>query len=100
MYDPEKPADVLSIPEPIMHMLRAGIVLDAHSHADLRKQLTAECVCCGSRYQRPQDLRLHLQSAHSALWKQAQATLKMFTARKFLGPKGCVRIPSRKVHTL
>ena len=58
-----------------------------------KMRMTLHCVQCGAAYMRSGDLILHMQTAHSAMWAQAQAMTR-FLLKVLMPLHNCVCNPS------
>jgi hypothetical protein len=90
---------LLPISQQLTQMLQTGdfrpLLLDPMK----RMRMTLHCAQCGVAYPRSNDLMLHLQTAHSAMWNKAQAMTRLIV--KVLSPThACVCNPSVNKVTL
>ena len=98
-FDPHRSPSLLPISPEIQLMMQTGDFHPLLQDPMKRMRLTLHCAQCGVTYSRSNDLMLHLQTAHSAMWNQAQAMTKFLV--KVLAPiHACVCNPSVNKFTL
>lgn len=73
-----------------------GQLYDVLTPAHNRLRLTLHCQCCPRIFVRANDLALHLQSAHSRLWRRAQR-LTLLLVDAFYSQNACCCNPSTGV---
>ena len=75
-FDPHRSPFLLPIADHWQQMLQTGDLTPFFQDATRRMRMTLHCAQCGAHYMRSGDLILHLQTAHSVMWSQAQALTK------------------------
>lgn len=98
-FDPHRSPFLLPIGTPWQQMLQTGDLAPFLMDAKLRMRMTLHCAQCGAAYMRSGDLILHLQTAHSAMWAQAQALTK-FLLKVLMPLHFCVCNPTVQKVTL
>ena len=98
-FDPHRSPHLLPIPQELTQMLQTGDFRPLLQDPMKRMRMTLHCAQCGVAYSRSNDLMLHLQTAHSAMWNKAQAMTRSIV--KVLSPThACVCNPSVNKVTL
>ena len=98
-FDPHRSPSLLPISPEIQLMMQTGDFHPLLQDPMKRMRMTLHCAQCGVTYSRSNDLMLHLQTAHSAMWNQAQAMTRFLV--KVLAPiHACVCNPSVNKFTL
>ena len=92
-FDPHRSPFLLPIAEIWNTALETGDLQPILSDPMLRMRMTLHCAQCGAAYMRSGDLILHLQTAHSAMWGQAQA-LTRYLMKTLMPQHSCVCNPS------
>ncbi|CAL1139392.1 unnamed protein product [Cladocopium goreaui] len=92
-FDPHRSPFLLPIAEIWTTALATGDLQPVLSDPMLRMRMTLHCAQCGAAYMRSGDLILHLQTAHSAMWGQAQA-LTRYLMKTLMPQHSCVCNPS------
>ena len=75
-FDPHRSPFLLPIASHWQQMLTTGDLVPFLINAQHKMRMTLHCAQCGVAYMRSGDLILHLQTAHSVMWAQAQALTK------------------------
>ena len=92
-FDPCRSPFLLPIADELTQMLQTGDFQQFLRDPMKRMRMTLHCAQCGARYTRSNDLMLHLQTAHSVMWNQAQAMTRLLI--KVLTPDNpCVCNPN------
>ncbi|CAL1138037.1 unnamed protein product [Cladocopium goreaui] len=71
-FNPQASAETLKVDEMWQQACLEGKFLEILRSPQARLRLTVVCQACGKGCQRAADLSLHLQSAHSRLWRLSQ----------------------------
>ena len=98
-FDPNRSPHLLPISPEMQTMMQTGDFQPMLQDPMKRMRMTLHCAQCGVAYSRSNDLMLHLQTAHSAMWNQAQAMTK-FLVKALSSIHACVCNPSVNKFTL
>ena len=98
-FDPHRSPFLLPIANPWIQMLQTGDLAPFLMDSKQKMRMSLHCAQCGAVYMRSGDLILHLQTAHSAMWAQAQALTK-FLLKVLMPLHFCVCNPSVNKVTL
>ena len=71
-FNPQANAETLDVDPLWKQACLDGKLLEILRPPQTRQRLTLVCQACGKRTQRSADLSLHLQTAHSRLWRRSQ----------------------------
>ena len=98
-FNPTLTSEPVAISDRMIQVLCDGGLTDAVQDSQWRLQHTLHCMCCRATYHRSGDLMLHLQSAHSQLWKDSEPITAIFLGL-FYSSWGCICNPSISIRRL
>ena len=76
-FNAAKPMEELPVPPSLHQIILPGDLGLLQKSPMLRLSMTLHCQLCGVRFERQQDLSLHLQTVHVERWMQTQTTLHL-----------------------
>ena len=98
-FNPTLTSEPVPISDKMIQVLCEGGLTEAVQDLQWRLQHTLHCMCCKATYHRSGDLMLHLQCAHSQLWRDSEPATAIFLGL-FYRHWGCICNPSTSIRRL
>ena len=98
-FNPTLTSEPKAVTDRTIQVLCEGGLTEAVQDSHWRLQHTLHCLCCSATYHRAGDLMLHLQCAHSQLWRDSEPLTSIFLG-VFYRAWGCICNPTTTVKRL